>query len=77
MLCFSERLHLPIGHGDLDQLLLIVLMVACLSGSINVVSCMKEKDRGRREDARRILGIVLVKLIVLMMMIIICDRYHG
>ena len=41
-----ERLHLPIGHGDLDQLLLIVLMVACLSGWINVASCMKEKDRG-------------------------------
>ena len=41
----SKRLHLPVGHGDLDQLLLIVLMVACLSGSINVASCMKEKDR--------------------------------
>ena len=64
-----ERLYLPIRHGDLDQLLLIVLMVACLSGSINVASCMKEKDREEGEDARRI---VLVKLIVLMM--IICDR---
>ena len=38
-----ERLHLPVGHGDLDQVLLIVLMVACLSGSINVASCMKGK----------------------------------
>ena len=44
MYAFVERLHLPIGHGDLDQLLIIVLMVACLSGSINVASCMKEKD---------------------------------
>ena len=42
---FGERLHLPIGHGDLDQVVLIVLMVACLSGPINVASCMKEKDR--------------------------------
>ena len=41
----SKRLHLPVGHGDLDQVLLIVLMVACLSGSINVASCMKGKDR--------------------------------
>ena len=55
-----ESLHLPIGHGDLDQLLLIVLMVACLSGWITVASCMKEKDRG---EERMQEGIVLVKLI--------------
>ena len=65
-----EGLHLPIGHGDLDQLLFIVLKVACLSGSINVASCMKEKDR---EEKRIREGLVFVKLIVLMMR---CERYH-